>query len=99
MALTGDRRINPNNNAAPSRAFPDTPAPHATAAKTYIAVVTVPAADDTESRVLVQYLAPPAAHATNDLQYALKITVTGDDTTGGSTSVPSWGLITAGAVG
>jgi hypothetical protein len=62
-------------------------------------VVTVPAADDTESRVLVQYLSPPAAHATNDLQYALKLTVTGDDTTGGSTSVPSWGLITAGAVG
>lgn len=99
MALTTGRRINPFNRAAPSRAIPDTPAPHATASKVYIAVVTVPAADDAEDRVLVQYLEPPAAHATNDLSYALKVTVTGDDTTGGSTAVPTWGLITAGAVG
>lgn len=95
MALVGDRRINPSNNAAPSRAFPDTPAKHATAAKVYIAVVTVPAADDTEEDVLVQYLEPPAAHATEDRNYVLTVTVTGDDTTGGSTAVPSWVQYTA----
>lgn len=90
MALTPGRRVVTNPAAAPSRSFPDTPAPHATAAKAYVAIVTVPAADDASTTPLVQYLEPPAPHATDDKVYVLSLTVTGADTTGGSTAVPSW---------
>lgn len=96
MALTAGKQISSYPHAAPSRPFPDTPAPHATASKVYVAVVTVPAEDDaTHPVALVQYLEPPAAHATDDKTYVLSLAVTGDDTTGGSTAVPSWVEYTA----
>lgn len=93
MALltTGQRRVTNSVSGAPSRSFPDTPPAHATSAKTYLAFVTVPAADDAAAgQPVVQYLDTPAAHATDDKPYALIVTVTGLDTTGGSTAVPSW---------
>lgn len=97
MALSTPARRLPNSvSAAPSRVFPDTPAAHATAAKAYIAIVTVPAADDASAGTpVVQYLLPPAAHATDDKVYTLQLTVTGDDTSGGSTAVPVWTETTA----
>lgn len=91
MALSTPARRLPNSvSAAPSRVFPDTPAAHATAAKAYIAIVTIPAADDADTTPVVQYLLPPAADATADKTYTLQLVVTGDDTTGGSTAVPVW---------
>lgn len=90
MALSTGKALNPSPSSAQSRPFPDVPDKHATAAKAYFAVVTVPAVDDAEGRVLVQYLLPPDAHATDDKVYVLSLTVTGADTTGGSTAVPSW---------
>jgi hypothetical protein len=91
MALVGTRRVPTSLHAAPSRAFPDTPDAHATDRKVYLAVVTVPAAaDDDAGAPVVEYLEPPAAHATDDLAYELTLTVTGQDTSGGSTAVFSW---------
>lgn len=97
MALsTPAKRLNPSKHAAPSRPFPNVPDAHATAAKMYLAVLTVPAADDASAGdPVVQWLLPPAAHATDDKVYTLQITVTGDDTTGGSTVVPVWTETTA----
>lgn len=96
MALTTGKQIPSVKSAAPSRPFPDTPAPHATAAKAYIAVVTVPAADDATNPVArIQYLEPPTADATVDKTYVLSLSVLGADTTGGSTAIPTWVEYTA----
>lgn len=96
MALsTPAKRLPYSKHAAPSRPFPNVPDRHATASKVYIAVVTVPAVDDATDDAVVQWLNPPAADATADKTYVLSLAVTGDDTTGGSTAVPSWVEYTA----